>query len=151
MAAAWTFDLSHSLSRSFFDSEYLSRANATQDFCHSLQHGVAMWEGAGHVSLGGCGCDPHSGTAFSAGVLLSGGPVHICRLRDHRQEQRPGCPESLRVLGLVQHPPLSPEYPPHGHQQHRAGTERVGPGRQLSVDLVMAQRKTFYFLMGTHG
>lgn len=58
--------------------------------------------------------------------LLIGGPVYICRLRDHRQEQHPGCPESFRVLGLVQHPSISPEYSPHGHQQHRAGTGKAG-------------------------
>lgn len=60
------------------------------------------------------------------GILLAGGPVYVCRLRDRQQEQHPGCPESLRVLGLVQHPPLSPEYPPHGHQQHCAGTDIAG-------------------------
>lgn len=59
-------------------------------------------------------------------ALLIGGPVYICRLRDHRQEQHPGCPESFRVLGLVQHPSISPEYSPHGHQQHRAGTGEAG-------------------------
>ena len=58
--------------------------------------------------------------------LLAGGPVHVCRLRDRRREQHPGCPEGLRVLGLVQHPPLPPEYPPHGHQQHCAGTGETG-------------------------
>lgn len=52
--------------------------------------------------------------------------MYICSLCDHRRAQHPGCPESLCVLGFVQHPPFSPEYSPHGHQQHRAGTGEAG-------------------------
>lgn len=67
------------------------------------------------------------------GILLPGGPVYICGLRDHRRAQRSGCPESLCVLGLVQHPPFSPEHSPHGHQQHRAGTGEAGDFREGSL------------------
>lgn len=65
---------------------------------------------------------PPLDTVVSVCFPPAGGPVHICRLRDYRQEQHPGCPESLRVLGLVQHPPLPTQHPPDGHQQHCAGT-----------------------------
>jgi hypothetical protein len=82
-----------------------------------------MWE-----DLTGCHraaavtCSPW---ALTLGTLLAGGPVYFCRLCDRGQEQRPGCTEGLRVLGLVQHPSFPPQHPPHGHQQHRAGISRT--------------------------
>lgn len=73
-----------------------------------------------------------AGTRVSDGILLAGGPVYFCRVRDRRRDQHPECPESLCVLGLVQHPSFSPEYSPHGHQQHRAGTGEAGGCREGS-------------------
>lgn len=75
----------HLFIRSFSEcylGRFLLPPVASVDDCNSRGEGLNTGLGSGEGNCSQTGTD--SGTQVSDGVLLAGGPVYFCRLRDHR-------------------------------------------------------------------